>query len=385
MKSRGNLIHRNSFRLVQHVLFTVLVALLAAGCGGTGPQSPFKTSCTITLSGGMSGSYTCNPAIVYDTGKQQFQFGATTQDDPGVPQTIFTMTSTDQPRTGSFDAASGSHLAAETGRDASTVWKFDTQAPLGSGSLTITGLQAYEQSNGVTMFYGSGSATATLAPVSGTAGTVTVIITFSMEPVASATPTGGILSQLGQVVANLAGTARQETPVAVSNLAGFQTTATPTQATATPVQATLAAPTLAAPQGTCQISLSGSVNKQLACTVQMVYTAKDGNTGIEIASVNHIGNLAEVSLVVTLSGEPKAAPVTYGWDNSSNQGAIVYEGGLQVFSAASKDKKGSSSLTLSSLEVTSTAADGGKVYAAHGSAQAQLSGPVGAEQVSISF
>lgn len=370
MKNTGNLFRWNSFHLVQRVLFTALIAFLATGCGASATQSqPFKTSCTITLSGALTESFSCNPVIAYDPGKNQFQFAAAAaQANPSVPQTSFIMAMNGQAQTGSFNGSSGTHLTAVVTKDTSNVWELDTQAPLGSGSLTITSLAtSLVASNGAKSYFGSGYATAVLAPKVGASGSVTMNFSFSIEPVTSTTPAGGIIATDTQV----------------------QPTDTPVQPTDTPVQPTLAAATLTAtpavPQASCQISLSGAVNKKVACTFQMVYSAADSSTGITIVSVGNVGGVAEVNMVVTLNGEPKPGPATYGWGDSTSQNAIVYEGGLQVFVAASKGNKGSSSLTLSSLEVTSTAADGGKVYAAHGSAQAKLTGPSGAEQISVSF
>jgi len=210
---------------------------------------------------------------------------------------------------------------------------------------------------------------------------------FTISPAGggSSTPDVSVEPTL-QALAHMAGMVPGATPIGRSNLADAVRSPTPNPAIS-PNPPAVPTATVARPASgqACSITLSGAVAKALDCTVSMVYTAKDGTTGIEIASVDHIGNIPAASLIVTLNGQPKSAPMTYTWANSAEQVAMDYGGGIQVFTAGSKDGKGSTSLTLTSLNVTLTAADGGKVYSAHGSGRATLVGLGGSVQMNISF
>ena len=267
-------------------------------------------------------------------------------------------------------------------------WLASNQPSYGSGSLLLTSITQATTLNGSQVYAGSGSANTTLVIQDISNGPVTMQINFSTGQGGSATPApeGDTIATLRALPSQVF-TAPKITPLSPGMLPTLAVVTAMVFSTAT--TAAPNTPTRLVSQtdsgGACQFTLKGAATKTVPCTVRMVYSAKEGTTGFEVIATERISNIPEASLIVTIKGEPKSAPVSYGWGDSIQQAASVYEGGIQAYAAASKDQRGASSVSFTSIAVTSTAQDGGKVYAPHGNATAKLIGSEGIVILEVSY
>lgn len=163
---------------------SILVALLAASCGTTTPTgTPGETpTCSVTITGGpAAGTYDCKPATtVWATKNNTGGFGFSVQAAgltvaigwPGEPQAA------DYPSTA---AGMKGGVSVTTGSGASTqAWAADVggSSTHGSFDLHFTSISATFTTTDGKAYTADGTLTATLVPLTGQSGNVTVSATF---------------------------------------------------------------------------------------------------------------------------------------------------------------------------------------------------------------
>jgi hypothetical protein len=164
------------------------LALLAGACGGTDiPGLPGSNSCTVTISGAITASATCELALGYSAASNKAAFGLSVT---GLPATISAAAIAVDLATG--DVASGNYTQANTldsgvavTTPSAQVWmetKNKSNSDQGSFTLNISSTgSAVTGSNGDKAYLnGHGSLTATLPGLASanTSGTVTLSATF---------------------------------------------------------------------------------------------------------------------------------------------------------------------------------------------------------------
>jgi hypothetical protein len=163
-------------------------AALAAilGCGGSSStlapgQSP---TCTVTLSGGLAGTYDCKPALAAwasanNTGGFTFTVG-TSQSSPYITVAIGFP---GEPHTGSYlntgSGATGGVSVTSSAGVATQVWAATTgNTPTGSYSLTFTSVSSAVTTSSGKAYTTNGSLAATLSPLTAQSGSITLSATF---------------------------------------------------------------------------------------------------------------------------------------------------------------------------------------------------------------
>lgn len=119
----------------------------------------------------------------------------------------------------------------------------------------------------------------------------------------------------------------------------------------------------------CVITLSGAVSKTLPCRVEFVYSVADGSTNLIIVSntqITTVTTLPEAQFIAQLPNDVPPGIYTEG-----KQAAYVYESLTQAWLRDSEDGIGTSSVTLASLTIEFTSAQGTS-YIAHGTVTAML-------------
>jgi hypothetical protein len=168
-------------------LVAIGVALAALGCNrsATGPQPGVSSSCTVTLSGALSGTYDCRPATttwsnIDNTGAFTFAVYASGS-RPAISVPI-AWDSEPAPRTYSnTDLLAQADIAVTSA--ANQIWRATVgtgAAATGSYSLTFTSIVANLNGPSGKGYSTEGTLTATLTPVaaSGATGTLTLTATF---------------------------------------------------------------------------------------------------------------------------------------------------------------------------------------------------------------
>lgn len=157
---------------------TLCVALLAAGCGGsgsTGPGGGSPKDCTIALTGAATGSAACsNVSTLWtsDNNVSVFSISAVAGSDSVNGSIDFTGPPTDS----TYDEAGGAQafLGVNNG---TTTWA--AGAGIGSWSLSVTSVKAGTSSSGITSYTVHGTLHATLTTfVNDTTPDVTLVGTF---------------------------------------------------------------------------------------------------------------------------------------------------------------------------------------------------------------
>jgi len=165
----------------------VLVAVAALGCDktGTGTQTGISSTCSVTLSGSVSGTYDCRPATTLWSNadnKGDFSFGVTASGTrPAISVAILWP---GQPRDTAYTSAdSAAQAAISVTTSANQVWQAAVGqgvAATGSYNLAFTSLVA-GSTNATGIGYsadGTLQATLTAVTASGASGVVILTATF---------------------------------------------------------------------------------------------------------------------------------------------------------------------------------------------------------------
>lgn len=134
--------------------------------------------------------------------------------------------------------------------------------------------------------------------------------------------------------------------------------------------------------GGCTVTLTGAVAKTLSCTATAAYSASNDDASVAI-------NFAGGEGAAALNVDGMMTAQNYTWANSHQQGGSVLENnGSQIWGWDSMNMTGSSSVTISSVTVGSTAPNGDEVLTAHGSFTAvakPLAGGTGDVNIAVTF
>jgi hypothetical protein len=166
-------------------LAVTAVAVTSLGaCGGstTSPNPGQSPSCSITITGGGSaaGTYDCKPATtVWATANNEGGFSFTVA-SPAISVAIGW---TGEPTTGvhykNSDAGAQGGVSVTTGSGASTqAWGATVSPANGTYDLSFSGVSNTISTANGKAYATDGSLTATLVPLTGQAGNITVSVTF---------------------------------------------------------------------------------------------------------------------------------------------------------------------------------------------------------------
>jgi len=164
------------------VITIVLAGGAAVGCSKSPTGNAGATACSVTLSGSVTGTYDCTPALTVwasagDTGSFSFQV-ANSGSQPSVVVSVWWM---GQPATGRYTNAGGSEGAMSVGTSSAQSWyaTAGTGSTAGTYDLDLTSVTNAVGSSTGESYTSHGSLTASLVALApGTTGTVTLSATF---------------------------------------------------------------------------------------------------------------------------------------------------------------------------------------------------------------
>jgi hypothetical protein len=167
-------------------LFLAIVGLTACSSsssdGGSSGTDQGGVPCTITLSGAITKTLSCNSSAGFTTSDNLGSLNLTTigvAPGAGSAEATFTFTVKGDLQTTTYTWQNSTvQQAAVVEDNGSSTWKSDMAAQIGSSTLTLTGLTLGGTSAEGKLYEPHGSVTATLVGQSGTAGQVTFSASF---------------------------------------------------------------------------------------------------------------------------------------------------------------------------------------------------------------
>jgi hypothetical protein len=170
-------------------LLTLALALAACGSASDLTHPGESSSCSVTLSGALTGTYDCKPATTaWSTSNNTGAFGFSVPASGSAPAITVAIGWTGEPTAKHYkntDSDGQGSVTVQTGSGATTqVWAGCASA--GGGCSTTGGsydLNFTGVSNSLTVSTGKaystdGTLSATLQPLTGQSGTITVAVTF---------------------------------------------------------------------------------------------------------------------------------------------------------------------------------------------------------------
>jgi hypothetical protein len=175
-----------------HRLFLTAAFALAACGGATALTHPGESSsCSVTLSGAVTGTFDCQPATTaWGSSNNTGAFGFSVSASATAPAINVAIGWTGEPTTRHYkntDTDGQGGITVQTGSGATTqVWAGCANAASGGGcgtvagsyDLNITGISNTIAASNGKVYSTDGTITATLQPLTGQSGTVTVTATF---------------------------------------------------------------------------------------------------------------------------------------------------------------------------------------------------------------
>jgi hypothetical protein len=168
----------------------VLVVMAVTACGGSTSLTPGESSsCTATLSGAVTGTFDCKPATTaWGSSNNQGGFAIAVQQAGTTPGFSVGIGWTGEPQTihyKSSDTGAQGGVVVTTGSGATTqIWagcasnSGQCGQVIGSYDLNFTSVSNAVSASGGKAYNTEGSLTATLQPLTGQTGNVTVSVTF---------------------------------------------------------------------------------------------------------------------------------------------------------------------------------------------------------------
>ncbi len=153
---------------------------LSLGCGKSAPTSPGSNTCSVTLSGSLSGTYNCAPAsTAWSSSNNKGGFGF----NVATPAISVAIGWTGEPAGGhtyrNTDADASGGASVTTGSGAGTqAWEAAAGGSAGSYTLTLTSVSNTINVSGGKAYTGHGTVDATLVPMTGQSGNITLHATF---------------------------------------------------------------------------------------------------------------------------------------------------------------------------------------------------------------
>ena len=154
----------------------MLIAAVTAGCSSSGTDVTNNSSCSVTLSGAQTGTYSCGLAAVaaYTTATNQFAIAFNVT---GTPSVQVSLGSTGEPTAKTYANNASGAAGAVTVNSGNSSW-FAVGGGGGTYSLVLSSVTQYSSSATGKTYTVHGSLDGTLANAASGGATVTVHATF---------------------------------------------------------------------------------------------------------------------------------------------------------------------------------------------------------------
>ncbi|MGZ6142068.1 MAG: hypothetical protein ACXWLM_01960 [Myxococcales bacterium] len=169
-------------------MYRILAAasLALAACGGSTTTTPGQSSsCTVTLSGGLTGTYDCKPATTaWASSNNQGGFAFTVAQAGTTPQITVAIGMTGEPAAGTYTTTTSgvsSGISVNTGSGAAAQYWVESSGggtTLGTFTLTFTSVSNAVTAPNGKAYDGEGTLDATVPAATGGGATISLHATF---------------------------------------------------------------------------------------------------------------------------------------------------------------------------------------------------------------